>query len=56
MKKSTKMIIAVIAIIATIIAVVVITNKNKHKLEEYIKPEYNYFAMYSTERKSWSYR
>lgn len=51
MKKSTKLLIAVIAIIAIVVIVVVIINKNRNKLEEYIKPEYNYFAMYSIDGK-----
>lgn len=47
MKKSSKVIIAIIALVIIIATIVIIINKNKHKLEEYIKPEYNYFAMYS---------
>ena len=45
MKKSSKVIIAIIALVIIIATIVIIINK--HKLEEYIKPEYNYFAMYS---------
>lgn len=48
MKRSTKIWISMIVIIAIVVTVVVIViNKNKRKLEEYVKPEYNYFAMYS---------
>lgn len=51
MKKSTKIIIVIIAIIAIIATVIIINVRKKHKLEEYIKPEYNYFAMFSDEGK-----
>ena len=51
MKKSMKIIITIIVIIAIIATVIIIINKNKHKLEEYVKPEYNYFAMYSQDGK-----
>ena len=50
MKKSSKIIIAVILLIA-IIAVIMIFTKagKKYKLEKYIKPKYDYFAVYSDE-------
>ncbi|MBR2289407.1 MAG: WG repeat-containing protein [Clostridia bacterium] len=51
MKKSTKIAIAVIVFVAIVVIAVVVINQNKHKLEEYIKPEYNYFAMYSVDGK-----
>lgn len=42
----------IILIIASIVGIVLfIRFNNKHKLEEYVKPEYNYFAMYSTDDK-----
>lgn len=51
MKKSTKIIIAILVLIIIVAIVVVIINRKKHILEKYIKPEYNYFAMYSTDGK-----
>ena len=51
MKKGTKIAIAVVIIVAIVAVVIFVVNKNKHQLETYIKPEYNYFAMYSTEGK-----
>lgn len=52
MKKSTKIILAIIAIIAIIVTVIVVINiRKKHKLEGYIKPVYNYFAMFSEDEK-----
>ena len=50
MKKSIKIAIAVIAIII-VVAVIIVINKNKHKIEQYEKPVYNYFAMYSLDGK-----
>ena len=52
MKKSAKTIIAIsIIIVLVVVAVIFIINKNKHKIEEYVKPEYNYFTMYSLDGK-----
>jgi len=51
MKKSAKIMIAIIVLVIIIVAIVIIMNRKKHILEEYIKPEYNYFAMYSTDGK-----
>ena len=51
MKKSTKIIIAIILLILIVAVLIILLNKNEHKFEEYIKPEYNYFAMYSTDGK-----
>ena len=47
MSKSAKIIVAIIALIVIVGVIVIIVNKNNHKLEEYLKPEYNFFAMYS---------
>lgn len=50
MKK--KIITLAIIIIAVIVGIVVFLNINKHhKLEKYVKPEYNYFVMFSNEDK-----
>ena len=48
MKKRAKILIAIVALIILIVAIVVIINFNKkHKIEEYVNQQYNYFAMYS---------
>lgn len=50
MKKSSKIIIAIIFFVLIVSVIVIITNiRKKHTLTKYIKPEYNYFAMYSDE-------
>lgn len=48
MKRSTKwlIIIIVLAVITTVV-VMFFLNKKKHVVEKYVKPEYNYFALYS---------
>ena len=52
MNKSTKIIISIIAIIAIVVTIVVIVNnRKKYKVEEYVKPVYNYFAMFSDDGK-----
>ncbi len=52
MDKSTKIIISIIAIIAIVVTIVVIVNnRKKYKVEEYVKPVYNYFAMFSDDGK-----
>lgn len=51
MKKSTKIVIGIILLIVIIAAIIMIVNRKKYQIEEYIKPEYNYFALYSTEGK-----
>lgn len=52
MNKSTKIIISIIAIIAIVVTIVVIiNNRKKYKVEEYVKPVYNYFAMFSDDGK-----
>ena len=50
MKK--KAIISIIVLVAIIATIVIVINVNKnHKLEKYVKPEYNYFAMFSNDDK-----
>jgi len=51
MKRSTKILIAIIVLIVIVVTTIIIIINKKHKLEEYVKPEYNYFAMYSQEGK-----
>ena len=51
MKK--KLIIFATIIIVVIVGIVIFFNTNKkHNLEKYVKPEYNYFAMFSNEDKA----
>lgn len=51
MKKNTKILIVAIALIIALAIILIIVNKNKYQLEKYIKPEYDYFAMYSEDGK-----
>ena len=51
MKKSTKIIIVVLLLIVIVATVVALNIRKKHKVEEYVKPVYNYFAMYSQDGK-----
>ena len=51
MRKSAK-IISIMVVIIIIVSVIIVVNINKnHKLEQYVKPEYNYFAMFSEDDK-----
>lgn len=50
MKK--KILIPIIVFITIVIGIIILLNVNKkHKLEKYVKPEYNYFVMFSDEDK-----
>ena len=50
LRKHIKLMVALILVIVVIVTVIIVNGK-KYQLEEYIKPEYHYFAMYSTNGK-----
>ena len=51
MRRGTKIVIVILLLIAIIATIVIINVRKNHKLEKYIKPEYNYFAMFSEDNK-----
>ncbi len=51
MRKSIKVLIVLAIIIAVVVTIIFVNLKKKPKLEEYVKPVYNYFAMYSLDGK-----
>ena len=51
MKKSTKIVIVILLLVVIIATIVILNLKRKYNLEEYVKPIYNYFAMYSKDGK-----
>ena len=50
-KKNVKILIGVLVVVALVVVIIIANTKKKHKLEEYVKVNYDYFVMYSKDDK-----